>query len=71
MKVAYVTGDNLMHRFDELTELGENFEHLEDPNRHISSWRYKPLTANAYCGAKAIVAVLQAGADIIIVRHCR
>jgi hypothetical protein len=48
-----------------LHEAGETIGHLED-GRPLSSWPLKPLTANAYVGARAIRAALEAGADIII-----
>lgn len=74
LKVAYVEGDNLQPRIAELEAAGEKFPHLEDlhsPNpRPLSSWRLKPASANAYVGARGIVAALRAGADIVISGRC-
>ncbi|GMK53562.1 hypothetical protein CspeluHIS016_0101480 [Cutaneotrichosporon spelunceum] len=69
VQVAYVEGDDLMPRLDELAAAGETFPHLEDA-RPLSSWRLKPASANAYVGARGIVAALKAGADIVISGRC-
>ncbi|KAF9042787.1 DUF1446-domain-containing protein [Hymenopellis radicata] len=65
MKVAAVTGDDVLPFISSLTTDGEHFPHLED-QRPLASWGLKPISANAYCGARAIVGALDAGADIII-----
>ena len=49
-KVAYVDGDNLIERADELGLTDEG----------------KPLTANAYLGAFGIASALERGADIVV-----
>ena len=49
-RVAYVDGDNLIDRADELGLTGDG----------------KPLTANAYLGAFGIAAALARGADIVV-----
>ncbi|MFW2383563.1 MAG: acyclic terpene utilization AtuA family protein [Acidimicrobiales bacterium] len=61
--VAYVNGDDLMPRLQELVEAGalESFEPRE-PAPDTS----KLLTANAYLGCWGIVETLAAGADIVI-----
>ncbi len=50
-KIAYVEGDNLVTRTEELGLVGD---------------RGKPLTANAYLGAFGIAAALRNGADIVV-----
>jgi hypothetical protein len=70
MKVAYVEGDNLLPRMDELRAKGETFYHLEDSNRLLSSWHLEPASANAYVGARGIYEALKAGADIVIAGRC-
>jgi Acyclic terpene utilisation family protein AtuA len=50
-QIAYVTGDNLIDRADELG---------------LCDGRGKPLTANAYLGAFGIAAALEQGADIVV-----
>jgi Acyclic terpene utilisation family protein AtuA len=64
-RVAYVTGDDLLPRLDELTAAGNPLAHL-DTGQPLSSASCKPLTANAYLGGWGITAALQAGADIVI-----
>lgn len=61
--IAYVRGDDLMLRMDELVESGQlrHFETgkpIENPSRF--------LTANAYLGCWGIVDALEQGADIVI-----
>ncbi|MDT0277093.1 acyclic terpene utilization AtuA family protein [Blastococcus goldschmidtiae] len=62
--IAYVSGDDLLPRLDELVAAGVDLAHLGtgaplgDPSRFIS--------ANAYLGCWGIVDALTAGADIVI-----
>lgn len=70
LKVAWVEGDNIIDRLDELAAKGEKFTHLEGEDRPLSSWGEKPLTANAYVGARGVHAALEAGADIVISGRC-
>jgi hypothetical protein len=64
-RIAYVTGDDLLPRLDELTAAGESFAHLDTgvPLRNAASM---PVTANAYLGGWGIAAALDAGADIVV-----
>lgn len=70
MKVAYVEGDNLLPRMEELKAKGETFFHLEDDNRLLDSWNLEPASCNAYVGARGIYEALCAGADIVIAGRC-
>lgn len=70
MKIAYVEGDDLMSRLDELSSLGEDFHHLEDSSRKLSDWGLKPASANAYVGARGVYEALKAGADVVISGRC-
>lgn len=70
MKVAYVEGDDLLPRLSELEAQGEDFHHLEDSSRALSSWGLKPASANAYVGARGIYEALKAGADVVISGRC-
>lgn len=62
--IAYVRGDDLLPRLDDLIAAGVDFAHLdtgeplEDPSTYVS--------ANAYLGCWGIVEALAAGADIVI-----
>ncbi|SDE52845.1 Protein of unknown function [Blastococcus fimeti] len=62
--IAYVNGDDLLPRLDELVAAGVDLAHLDtgaplgDPSRFIS--------ANAYLGCWGIVDALDSGADIVI-----
>jgi hypothetical protein len=78
LKVAYVSGDDLLPKLGpDLVSLGETLlPHLDSGNSDVKvpdeSLRFKNLpsvplvSANAYLGARAIVAGLRAGADIVI-----
>jgi hypothetical protein len=61
--IAYVEGDNLMPRLEELRSAGVELSHLEtgEPlgDRQV-------MTANAYLGGWGIVEALTRGADIVI-----
>ncbi len=66
LKIAAVTGDDVLARLPELQAAGEPLQHLEngarladDPNQHL-------VTANVYLGAAPVVEALQAGADMVI-----
>jgi Acyclic terpene utilisation family protein AtuA len=64
-KIAYLTGDDLLPRLDELLAGGEPLAHL-DSGLPLASAGGKPVTANAYLGGWGITAALAAGADIVI-----
>jgi Acyclic terpene utilisation family protein AtuA len=64
-QIAYVTGDDLLPRLDELTAAGHPLTHL-DTGEPLSAAASKPLTANAYLGGWGITAALEAGADIVV-----
>jgi hypothetical protein len=62
-KIAYVRGDDLMPRLDELVA-EDRLTHFEtgEPIKDVSKY----LTANAYLGGWGIVSALEDGADIVI-----
>jgi hypothetical protein len=64
-KIAYIEGDNLMPRLDELQEQGETFSHL-DTGTTLKNTNATPITANAYFGGWGIVKALEEGADIVV-----
>ena len=65
LKVAYIDGDDLMPRLDELSSSGEKLRNI-DKNNDLFSYEKKPLTANAYLGAWGIKEALDNGADVVI-----
>lgn len=75
MKVAYVSGDDLLEKLrSDPTLLDSKLTHLDSANKTLANIQEKPakltpetvVSANAYVGARAIVEGLRAGADIII-----
>jgi hypothetical protein len=64
-KIAYITGDDLIPRLDDLISAGHSLTHL-DTGEPLSAAASRPLTANAYLGGWGITAALAAGADIVV-----
>jgi hypothetical protein len=62
--IAYVDGDNLMERLDELTAAGIELDHFEtgEPVGDLSRF----VSANAYLGCWGIVDALERRADIVV-----
>ena len=65
MKVAYISGDDLMPKISDLTESGENFINI-DKNIKLNDSGFSPLTANVYLGAWGIKEALDKSADIVV-----
>ena len=65
VRIAWVEGDDLMPRLDELRAAGETLANL-DTGESLESFGMPPLTANAYLGGRGITAALAAGADVVI-----
>ncbi|GAA0493425.1 DUF1446 domain-containing protein [Salinibacillus aidingensis] len=65
LKVAVVTGDNVLHRIDEFQDRGISLNHLET-DQPIETVKDKLVFANAYIGARPIVKALESGADIVV-----
>jgi hypothetical protein len=63
--IAYVTGDDLMPRLDELRDAGVDFANIDTGATHDGRCP-APATANAYLGGQAIAEALNCGADIVI-----
>lgn len=64
LRIFVVTGDDVLPRLLEDPE-SDSFRNL-DTARSLDEVRERLVTANAYLGAKGIVAALQKGADIVI-----
>ena len=65
MKVAYIDGDDLLPRMEDLTKEGEVFGNI-DKNIPLNDSGFSTLTANAYLGAWGIKEALDNGADIVV-----
>lgn len=65
VRIACVSGDDLMPRWEELKAAGDRWENL-DTGETLAEAGLHPLTANAYLGARAITTALDAGADVVI-----
>ena len=65
LKVAYIEGDDLMPRIDELYKGGETLTNI-DKALDLQNYKKKPITANAYLGAWCIKEALDNGADVVI-----
>ncbi len=64
-KVAYIDGDDLMPRLEELRARGEPLVHMEK-GVTFQEARVTPVTANAYLGGWGIAEALGRGAEIVI-----
>ena len=64
-KIAYIEGDDLMPRLQELQDEGEVFMHL-DKGISLKEAKVMPITANAYLGGWGVAEALRQGADIVV-----
>jgi hypothetical protein len=64
-KVAWLDGDDLAGRLDDLLAAGHDLVHL-DTGRSLREAGIAPATANAYLGGWGIAAALAEGADIVV-----
>ena len=65
VKIAVVTGDDLLGRLDELIDSGHTLSNM-DTGEPLASVRDRVLSANAYIGSTPIVEGLKRGANIVI-----
>jgi len=65
LKVGLVSGDDIMHRLDDLMARGQTFQNL-DTGKLLSTVRPAVQAASAYLGMKPVVDALDQGADIVI-----
>jgi hypothetical protein len=64
-RIAYVDGDDLLPRLEDLEGDGHGFVNM-DTGTPLSGSGVTPLTANAYLGGWGISEALAAGADVVI-----
>lgn len=65
LKIACVTGDDVLDRLGEIQQKGISLDHM-DTGRSIDDVRERILFANAYLGTEPIVDALRGGADVVI-----
>ncbi|MEK3937331.1 acyclic terpene utilization AtuA family protein [Sporosarcina sp. FSL W7-1349] len=65
LKVAVVTGDDLIGQIDDLTAQGISLDHMET-GEPIGKVKEKLMFANAYLGSMPIVEALKQGADVVV-----
>jgi len=65
VRVGIVTGDDILHRLDDLIARGHGLENM-DTGAPLATVRDRVLSANAYLGAEPIVQALAAGANVVI-----
>jgi len=65
IRVATVTGDDILSRLKELQDSGETFKNLDD-GRPLNEVSGAISSANAYLGAFPVAEALDRGADIVI-----
>ncbi len=63
--IAFIEGDDLLPRLQELQKQGEAFIHI-DKQIALKEANAKPITANAYLGGWGIAEALKRGADIVV-----
>ncbi|NML93739.1 acyclic terpene utilization AtuA family protein [Novosphingobium olei] len=63
-KIAYLEGDDMLGRLDDIADQTEMFTHAPFPPRD------KIITANAYLGGGPIARALAMGADVVITGRC-
>jgi hypothetical protein len=66
LKVAAVSGDDVLARLSELQAAGEELRHMETGEKLADAANQNFVTANVYLGAAPIVEALHNGADIVI-----
>jgi hypothetical protein len=64
-RVALVTGDDIMHRLEQLVEQGHELRNM-DTGAPLSDVLSRIQSANAYIGARPIVEALDRGAHVVI-----
>jgi len=64
-KIAWIEGDDLSGRLDELLATGHLVANT-DTGQPLADAPAKPVTANAYLGGWGITAALAAGADVVV-----
>ena len=69
LKIAIVTGDDVLDRLDSLLEQGHEMRNI-DTGEPLSTIRDRITSANAYIGAFPLARALATGADVVITGRC-
>jgi hypothetical protein len=69
LRIATVSGDDILNRLDELRDSGEQLAHMETGEGLFDADR-KILAANVYMPTDPMVRALDQGADIVITGRC-
>jgi hypothetical protein len=69
LKVAVITGDDILNRLDDFLRRGLEMKNL-DTGASLASVRSRVLSANVYFGARPIAEALQRGGQIVITGRC-
>lgn len=64
-RIAYVSGDDIVERIEDLIADGHDLRHMET-GQSLDDAGVKPVSANAYLGAWGIAEALAADADIVV-----
>ncbi len=65
IRIGVVTGDDILHRLDELLADGHLLANM-DTGEPLSTIRDRVLSANAYIGSTPIVEALERGANVVV-----
>ena len=65
LRIAIVTGDDLMHRLDELLAAGHELRNMET-GAPLAEIRDRVYSANAYIGLEPILEALRLDADVVV-----
>lgn len=70
VKIATVSGDDILPKLDDLLARGEAMVDLDTGSTDLAALRGRIVAANAYLGADGIVEALKQGADVVICGRC-
>lgn len=66
LKIGVVTGDDILHRLDDIIAKGIVLKNLDTGEENISRIKDRIVAANVYTGADSIIDALKAGAEVVI-----
>lgn len=69
VRIGTVSGDDILHRLEELRQEGEEFRHM-DTGEGLFDEPRKILAANVYLPTDGMVHALEQGADIVVTGRC-